>query len=83
MAFQSRKFPLVCFSCGGDPRKVWGAVGEEAKVEEEVVVIAPMVLGDMAAEVVDMISVARVARCDLFQSNEEEALLPCESIWEA
>ena len=31
------------------------AVDEEAKVEEEVVVvIAPMVLGDMEAEVVDM-----------------------------
>ena len=55
MAFHSRKFPLVSFSCGGDPRKELVAVDEEAKVEaEEVVVIAPMVLGDMAAEVVDM-----------------------------
>ena len=55
MAFHSRKFPLVSFSCGGNPRKVWVAVDEEAKV-----VIAPMVLGDMVAEVVDMISVAKV-----------------------
>ena len=31
-------------------------VDEEAKVEEEVVESAPMVLGDMAAEVVDMLS---------------------------
>ena len=55
MAFHSKKFPLVSFSCGGDPRKVLVAVDEEAKVEaEEVVVIAPMMLGDMAAEVVDM-----------------------------
>ena len=82
MAFHSSEFPLVSFSRGGDPWKVRVAVDGEAKVEEEVVVIAPMALGDMAAEVVDMISVAKVARCDLFESNEEEALLPCESIWE-
>ena len=44
------------------------------------VVSAPMVLGVMAAAVVDMISVAEVARCNLFRSNEEEALLPCETI---
>ncbi|XP_048527389.1 disease resistance protein PIK6-NP-like [Triticum urartu] len=53
MAFQRRKFPLVSFSCGGDPRKVLVVVDEEAKVEaEEVVVIAPMVLGDMEAEII-------------------------------
>ena len=53
--FHWRKFPFVNFSCGGDPTKVLVAVDEEAKVEaEEVVVIAPMVLGDMEAEVVDM-----------------------------
>ena len=57
MAFHSRKFPFVSISCGGDSKKVLVAVDEEAKVEaEEVVVIAPMVLGDMAAEVVDMLS---------------------------
>ena len=39
---------------------------DEAKVEaEEVVVIAPMVLGDMEAEVVDMARSRTVARCDL------------------
>ena len=66
MAFQRRKFPLVSFSCGGDPRKVLVAMDDEAKVEaEEVVVIAPMVLGDMEAEVVDMARSRTVARCDL------------------
>ena len=56
---------------------------DEAKVEDDVVVSAPMVLGVMAAAVVDMISVAEVARCNLFRSNEEEALLPCKLLWEA
>ena len=66
MAFHSRKFPLVSFSYGGDPRKVLVDVDEEAKVEaEEVVVIAPMVLGDMKAAVVDMARSRTVARCDL------------------
>ena len=47
---------------------------EGAKVEvEEVVVIAPTVLGDIEAEVVDMARSPKVARCDLY---EEEALLP-------
>ena len=56
MAFQSRKLPLVSFSCGGDPRKelVEVEVDDDAKVEEELVVSAPMVLGVMAAEVVDI-----------------------------
>ena len=55
MAFHMRKLFLVSFSCGGDPMKVLVAVDEEAKVEAvEVVVIAPMVLGDMEAEVVDI-----------------------------
>ena len=61
MTFHSSEFPLVSFSRGGDPWKVWVAVDEEAKVEEEVVVIAPMVLGDMEAEVVDMAQSPKVA----------------------
>ena len=44
------------------------------------VVSAPMVLGVMAAAVVDMISVAEVARCNLSRLDEEEALLPCKSV---
>ena len=57
-AFQRRKFPLVSFSCGGGPRDVVVVVvDEEAKVEVEVEdESAPMVLGNMAAEVVDMLS---------------------------
>ena len=69
MAFQSRKLPLVSFSCGGDPRKelVGVEVDEDAKMEEEASVVrAPMVLGVMAAEVVDIVAVAWVARCDLY-----------------
>ena len=66
MAFHSSEFPLVSFSRGGDPWKVRVAVDGEAKVEEEVVVSAPMVLGVMAAAVVDMAAVAWVARCDLY-----------------
>ena len=54
-AFQRRKFPLVSFSWGGGPRDVVVVVDDEAKVEAEVVESAPMVLGDMAAEVVDML----------------------------
>ena len=41
-------------------------VDDDAKVEEEVVVSAPMVLGVMVAAVVDMAAVAGVARCDLY-----------------
>ena len=55
-AFQRRKFPLVSFSCGGGPRDEVVVVDEEAKVEEEVVESAPMVLGIMVAEVVDILS---------------------------
>ena len=56
-AFQRRKFPLVSFSCGGGPRDVVVVVDEEAKLEAEVEdESAPMVLGNMAAEVVDMLS---------------------------
>ena len=60
MAFQSRKLPLVSFSCGGDPRKevVGLEVDDDANVEEEEVVSAPMVLGVMDAVVVDMAAVA-------------------------
>ena len=57
MAFQSRKFPLVSFSWGGDPRRevlVEVEVEEEAKEEEDEVVSAPTVLAVMAAEVVDI-----------------------------
>ena len=68
MAFQSRKLPLVSFSCSGDPRKelVEVEVDDDAKVEEVSVVSAPMVLAVMAAVVVDMVAVAWVARCDLY-----------------
>ena len=61
-ALKRRKLPLVSFSCGGDPRKevVWLEVDDDANVEEEEVVSAPMVLGVMSAEVVDMVSVAKV-----------------------
>ena len=85
MAFQSRKLPRVSFSCGGDPREVvlWVEVEDDAKVEDEVVASAPMVLGIMAAVVVDIASVAKVARCNLSRLDEEEALIPCKSIWEA
>ena len=38
MAFQSRKFPLVSFSWGGDPRKELLEVEDGAKVEDEAVV---------------------------------------------
>ena len=55
-AFQRRKFPLVSFSWGGDPRReVLVEVEEEAKAEDEEVVSAPMVLAIMAAVVVDML----------------------------
>ena len=85
MAFQSRKLPRVSFSCGGDPREVvlWVEVEDDAKVEDGVVASAPMVLGVMAAVVVDIASVAKVARCNLSRLDEEEALIPCKSIWEA
>ena len=86
MAFQSKKLPRVSFSCGGDPREVVLWVEEEeddAKVEDGVVESTPMVLGIMAAAVVDMISVAEVARCNLSRLDEEEALLPCKVVWEA
>ena len=85
MAFQSRKLPRVSFSCGGDPREVvlWVEVEDDAKVEDEVVASAPMVLGVMAAAAVNMILIAEVARCNLFRSNEEEALVPCKILWEA
>ena len=85
MAFQSKKLPRVSFSCGGDPREVvlWVEVEDDAKVEDEVVASAPMVLGIMAAVVVDIASVAKVARCNLSRLDEEEALIPCKSIWEA
>ena len=85
MAFHRRKFPLVSFSCGGDPREVvlWVEEEDDAKVEDEVVVSAPMVLGIMAAVVVDIVSVAKLARCNLSRLDEEEALLPSKSIWEA
>ena len=83
MAFQSKKLPRVSFSCGGDPREVVLWVEEEeddAKVEDGVVVSAPMVLAVMAAVVVDIVSVAKVARCNLSRLDEEEALLPCKSV---
>ena len=60
MAFHSRKFPLVNFSCGGDPRDpaVVEVEEDDAKVEDDEVVSAPDVLDNNAAAVVDMISVA-------------------------
>ena len=60
MAFYSRKFPLVSFSCGGDPRDpaVVEVEEDDAKVEDDEVVSAPDVLDNNAAAVVDMISVA-------------------------
>ena len=42
MAFHKRKFPLVSFSCGGDPRDPAVVLDEDgAKAEDEVVVSAP------------------------------------------
>ena len=66
MAFQSRKLPLVSFTCGGDPRKDLVEVDDDAKLEEESVVRAPVVLCVMVAEVADIAVVAWVARCDLY-----------------
>lgn len=58
MAFHRRKFPLVSFSCGGDPRDPAVVLDEDgAKAEDEVVVIAPEVPDSDAATVANMISV--------------------------
>ena len=58
MAFHKRKFPLVSFSCGGDPRDPTVVLDEDgAKVEDREVVSAPEVPDSDAAAVVDMISV--------------------------
>ena len=58
MASHKRKFPLVSFSCGGDPRDPAVVLEEDdAKAEDEVVVSVPVVLDSDAAVVVDMISI--------------------------
>ena len=58
MAFHRRKFPLVSFSCGGDPRDPAVVVEEDdAKAEDDEVMSAPAVLDNDAAAVVDMLSV--------------------------
>ena len=58
MAFHKRKFPLVSFSCGGDPRDPAVVVEEDdAKAEDDEVMSAPAVLDNDAAAVVDMLSV--------------------------
>ena len=58
MAFHRRKFPLVSFSCGGDPRDPAVVVEEDdAKAEDDEVMSAPAVLDNNAAAVVDMLSV--------------------------
>ena len=67
MAFHKRKFPLVSFSCGGDPRDPAVVLEEDdAKAEDEVVVSVPVVLDSDAAVVVDMSLGRGLARCDLF-----------------
>ena len=58
MAFHKRKFPLMRFSCSGDPRDPVVVLDEDgAKAEDEVVVSAPEVSDNDAVAVVDMISV--------------------------
>ena len=58
MAFHRRKFPLVSFSCGGDPRDPAVVLDVDgAKAEDEVVVSVPEVSDSNAAAAVDMISV--------------------------
>ena len=58
MAFHRRKFPLVSFSCGGDPRDPAVLVEEDdTKAEDDEVMSAPAVVDNDAAAVVDMLSV--------------------------